>query len=58
MNEFKVTPDEEKNGWTDETLRDYLQERDEARSVVIDVKNRPKRPAVQNNRYRPHRWRN
>jgi len=49
----KPTRDEEKNGWTEETLTFYVKERDKSLSA-----DRPApKPDVQNHRYRPHRWR-
>lgn len=55
------TPDEARNGWTAETLTEYLTERRAANSLKNDkdsLQNRmAKMPARQNNRYSPHRWR-
>ena len=49
----KPTKDEEKNGWTEESLTKYLKERDEA----LDIEREPPKPIEQNHRYNPKRWR-
>lgn len=55
------TPDELRNGWTKETLSQYLSEREAGQSLSIDVNSLTRRAArrsdVQNHRYNPHRWR-
>jgi hypothetical protein len=60
-----ATKDEAKNGWTDESLRRYRAERDQASSAVIanDVDPRTGRrardgkPKAANSKYSPFRWR-
>ena len=54
-----VTTDEQKNGWDDASLRKYLETRNDVQASLIDPRSnsRRKRPAEQNHRYRPHRWR-
>ena len=54
-----VTPAEQKNGWDDAGLRDYLDTRNEAQADKINPRSaqRRKRPDVQNHQYRPLRWR-
>lgn len=61
----KPTPEEERNGWTEETLTKYLKDRDLA--AASSIRNdfdpqtkrfaRDRRPTVANGKYRPHRWR-
>ena len=54
-----VTTEELQNGWDDASLRKYLESRNEVQAQKIDPRSdaRRKRPAEQNHRYRPHRWR-
>lgn len=61
---MKPTPEEETNGWTEETLTRYIRERDlaNASTVLGDPESRfitkkQERPNKSNNKYSPHRWR-
>jgi hypothetical protein len=55
------TEDERRNGWTAETLSQYLAEQRAGQSLRIDphsLQNRvAARSSEQNHRYNPHRWR-
>lgn len=53
------TEDERRNGWTPESLTEYLREQRAAQSMRIDPAGemRRQRPRAANSRYRPHRWR-
>lgn len=55
------TEEEKKNGWTAESLTNYLAERKAAQSLGIDVnsfyRKSLKRPMTQNHKYNPLRWR-
>jgi len=55
------TEDEAANGWTAETLTEYLAERAAGQSLMIDPRSlhsrAAKRPKWANNRYNPMRWR-
>jgi len=55
------TEDEKRNGWTSETLTDYLTERLAGQSLAVDVnsfhRRLARRPDEQNHRYNPLRWR-
>ena len=55
------TEEEKRNGWTAETLTDYLIERNAGQSLGIDVNSLhrriARRPQVQNHKYNPRRWR-
>ena len=58
---IEPTEEEKKNGWTRETLTQYLAERFAAQSLAVDVdslhRRTARRPNEANHRYRPHRWR-
>lgn len=57
---LELTDEEKANGWTEETLAAYLEERERAQAGVImfDPEHRKSpRPRWANNRYRPIRWR-
>lgn len=55
------TEAEKRNGWTRETLSDYLSEREAGQSLVIDVNSLHRKVArrsnLQNHKYSPLRWR-
>jgi len=53
------TPDEARNGWTVDTLSVYLADRAPAAAAWSDpdAEQRRRRPAEQNHRYNPLRWR-
>lgn len=55
------TPDELRNGWTQETLSQYLSEREAVQSLAVDVNSLSRKVArrsnEQNHRYNPLRWR-
>lgn len=63
----KPTPEEARNGWTEESLTKYQQERAQAqaaviRNDVIDAKRGLRargnpHPLTANGKYRPQRWR-
>jgi hypothetical protein len=63
----KPTPDEERNGWTEETLTAYLEKQATAQAASINNepdpmfkrgRRRRDQPAAEaNHRYNPHRWR-
>lgn len=55
-----VTPDEIRNGWDNDSLLKYLEERNEVQAKIIDPRERNKnrKPIEQNHKYRPLRWRN
>lgn len=59
---LEPTEDEKKNGWTPETLTAYVAERKAQQSLALDPTSLhsrvARRPAKQNNRYNPFRWRN
>ena len=52
-----ITPEEEKNGWTQEKLDAYRRQRNTSQAVAILGPKRIPRPTVQNHRYNPLRWR-
>ena len=58
---IEPSAEERRNGWTAETLTAYLVERLAGQSLAVDVnslhRRLARRPAEQNHRYRPHRWR-
>lgn len=58
---IEPTEDEKRNGWTAETLTQYLAERSAGQSLSVDINSLhrriARRPDVQNHRYNPHRWR-
>lgn len=58
------SPEEEKNGWTEETLTRYIKERALANAGVVlgdpdsrSITKPNKRPNKANNKYSPHHWR-
>lgn len=56
MPDIEITSDELKNGWTEASLKTYLEERAQAQAArVLDRK--PPRPRWANNKYNPHFWR-
>jgi len=57
MPEIEPTDDERRNGWTAETLAEYLASRQAALDVDPNSPQRRHRPEVQNHAYNPHRWR-
>lgn len=54
-----LTDDEKKNGWTEESLRTYIEGREKAQAGVVlfnpDYRKTP-RPKWANNRYNPLKW--
>lgn len=56
MKRVKATEEEKRNGWTDTSLNQYRMERERASFLTVYVKP-PRRPSVQNHRYRPLKWR-
>lgn len=61
---MKPTPEEERNGWTEESLTRYIREREVANAVVVlgdpesrYITKKRERPHKANNKYSPHRWR-
>lgn len=60
MPDIELTDEERKNGWTEESLRAYVEGRERAQAGVVmfdpDYR-KPQRPRFANNRYRPLRWR-
>ena len=56
MKYVKATPEEKRNGWTDESLNKYRYEREQAAFMKVYVKP-VLRPSVQNHRYSPLKWR-
>jgi hypothetical protein len=54
----ELTEEDKKNGWTEEKLQKYLEDRDKAQSGIILFNNRkPQRPKWANNSFNPLRWR-
>lgn len=58
---IQPSEDELRNGWTAETLTEYLRQQESAQGMRTDPHNTTMRgtarPASANNRYRPLRWR-
>lgn len=58
---IEPTEEEKRNGWTAETLTNYLAERRAGQSLKADPNSLHRkagnRPSVQNTTYSPHRWR-
>jgi hypothetical protein len=54
--DIQVTPEEAKNGWTNETLRAYIVGRQQMQEKTIHTK-RDVMPSEQNHKYNPHQWR-
>lgn len=57
---IELSKEEERNGWTSETLTKYMNERNAMQSLKIDIHNpqRKIRPTSQNHSYNKHRcWR-
>ena len=52
-----LTKNEIKNGWTEPALKKYRKEMDRESHETIYAQRQPKRQTVQNNRYRPQKWR-
>jgi len=59
-----ITEEEKRNGWTEETLKDYLQGRERAQlaKATNQLTDDPNslyfvRKAVNNHKYNPKRWR-
>lgn len=58
--EIVLTEEERRNGWTEESLRSYLAERERAASRLISRDPelvQPKRPTQANSKYSPFAWR-
>ena len=56
MPKIELTDEERRNGWTEESLRAYVAERERAQAgvVMFDPEHRkPQRPKWANNRYDP-----
>lgn len=54
------TPEEARNGWTAESLGQYLAEQQAAQSLRIDPSSpfrKTARPRRANGKYNPHKWR-
>ena len=56
MPDIELTDEERANGWTEASLKAYLDERERAQAVSILERKAP-RPRWANNGYRPHFWR-
>lgn len=60
MSDFIPTPEERRNGWTEESLRAYWAQRERAAALVIqhdpDAR-KPAQPKIANSKYSPFRWR-
>ena len=56
LDKIELTTDDIKNGWTQEALKAYLEEREKAQSESIDITNRRVKPQIQVS-YKPLRWR-
>ena len=58
---IQPSDEEARNGWTPETLTQYLHEQTAAQALKINpsssLNRRARRPTRANNRYRPQRWR-
>lgn len=55
---IQPTAEEMANGWTAETLTEYVREREGAQENSVNWKTRPvKRPLTANSKYNPHHWR-
>lgn len=58
---IEPTKDEKKNGWTAETLTQYVAERNAGAELKTDPhsleRRMERRPRAQNTQYNPHRWR-
>lgn len=55
---IEPTDDERANGWTRETLTEYVLEQQRRQESVVDPKLRPvMRPKVARSKYNPHYWR-
>ncbi|MDJ0896926.1 MAG: hypothetical protein QNJ92_17410 [Alphaproteobacteria bacterium] len=58
---IEPTEDEKRNGWTAETLTEYLREQKAAQALRMDPhslsRRMARRPDMQNHRYSPLRWR-
>ena len=60
MADIEITPEELKNGWTEQTLAVYVAEREQAQAGVVMFNpeyRKPQRRKWANNRYNPMRWR-
>lgn len=59
--QIEPTEEEKRNGWTAETLTEYLATRNAGQSLDADPdslhRKLARRPTVQNHRYNPLRWR-
>ena len=53
---IEPTEDEKRNGWTTETLTQYLADREKAQSAAV-LDRKPARQTRANSKYRPLRWR-
>jgi len=56
VDEYEPTDEEERNGWTKETLRAYHESRQRQQAKTIYTKKQTL-PNEQNHRYQPHKWR-
>ena len=52
----ELTPEEERNGWTKESLETYFKDREKAQAAVV-LSDKQQRPRFANNSYSPLRWR-
>jgi len=54
---IEPTKEEQRNGWSEQTLSDYLKHRAKHEQRAVDAFSRPAvRPAQANNTYNPRRW--
>lgn len=58
---IEPTEEEKRNGWTTETLTEYIAERKAEESLSIDPTSTQRRledrPDMANSKYSPHKWR-
>jgi len=54
---LKITPEEEKNGWTQRSLDEYRRSRNRQQAIAIFKPKEVKRPVTQNHAYNPLKWR-
>lgn len=52
-----ITEEEKRNGWTEESLKAYLAEREKASGARIDPESRKAKPMACNSKYDVMRWR-
>jgi hypothetical protein len=53
---YEPTKEEKRNGWTRNTLKEYILKREQEQAKFIFQKP-PMRPVEQNHKYKPHKWR-